>query len=90
MLPQILQNEPCYLPSGPLQYGDTFLQSAEYRPHYMHYPSQLFELSSFVSEDKKDVSVSGIENMIRLSQAPPGTGVSPLLMGDKSSESYGK
>nr|XP_045604583.1 gamma-tubulin complex component 6-like isoform X2 [Procambarus clarkii] len=87
------KNQPNYLPSGPLQYGDTFLQSAEYRPHYMHFPPGIFSLSSSSIEAvgyKENTSPFGVEAMMNLSKALPGTGVSPLLLGRNPSETCGK
>ncbi|XP_071534199.1 gamma-tubulin complex component 6 isoform X3 [Panulirus ornatus] len=84
------KSQPCFLPSGPLQYGDTFLQSAEYRPYYMHFPPEIFCLPSSLIEEsgsKKNASPFGIETLMDLSKAPPGTGISPLLLGKSQSES---
>lgn len=86
------KNQPSFLPSGPLQYGDTFMQSAEYRPHYMHFPPGIFSLPSSIENVayKKNTSPSEVECMIELSKAPPGTGVSPMLLGRDQSEACGK
>ncbi|XP_042215461.1 gamma-tubulin complex component 6-like isoform X2 [Homarus americanus] len=87
------KNQPRFLPAGPLQYGDTFLQSAEYRPHYMHFPPEIFCVSSSANEEmdeNRNISPFGIKPIMELSKALPGTGVSPLLMGRSQSDSSGK
>ncbi|KAK4323217.1 hypothetical protein Pmani_006068 [Petrolisthes manimaculis] len=98
--PRILQSEKepdNFLPPGPLDYGDTFLQSAEYRSHYMHFPPSLFSLSQMetgVGEIKRGGQSTAypfeIENMLALSKATPGTGVNPLLLGSEGSVHSGK
>lgn len=96
--PRIIQekeNVPCFLPSGPLQYGDTFLQKAEHGRPYPSFPSTLYtRLPTSLPQGRggtADRSNSfDVEEMIKLSRAPPGTGVSPLLTGEKLSLGKGK
>ncbi|XP_063885450.1 gamma-tubulin complex component 6-like isoform X3 [Scylla paramamosain] len=96
--PRIVQekkNAPCFLPSGPLQYGDTFLQKAECGRPYSSFPSSLYtHLPMSLPQGSEGTAGKSnpydVEEMIRLSGAPPGTGVSPLLTGEKVSLAKGK
>lgn len=96
--PRIVQekeNAPCFLPSGPLQYGDTFLQKAECGRPYSSFPSSLYShLPTSLPQRRGGTAGKcnpyDVEEMIRLSGAPPGTGVSPLLTGKEVSIAKGK
>ncbi|XP_050715937.1 gamma-tubulin complex component 6-like isoform X10 [Eriocheir sinensis] len=90
------ENTPSFLPPGPLQYGDTFLQKAETGRPYLSFPSSLYtRLATHLPQDGGgSMGMSSapfdVEEMIRLSSAPPGTGVSPLLTGESDALKRGK
>ncbi|KAG0728094.1 Gamma-tubulin complex component 6 [Chionoecetes opilio] len=87
--PRMLHREPapCFLPPGPLQYGDTFLQRAEVGRPYPSYPRSLYtRLPRCLPQGRG----GRMEDMMRLSGAAPGTGVTPLLTGETHPLGKGK